>query len=507
MRLISTCLIISVFYTGIALAQPFAYIANRDSNDVSVIDILTNIVIATVDVKRGLKSGNPEGVEVSPDGEFVYVTNFVGGYVSVIQTSDNTVLTTVDVDGEPSGLAVTPSGDFVYVASFLRGSVSVIQTSDNTVVANVHVGGQAFAVAMTPDGNFAYVTNIISNKVSVIRTSDNTVVDTVDIVGETTGVAVTPNGDFVYVANETFNNIFVIQTSDNTVLGTVDVGDTPTGVAVTPDGNFVYVTNAVSNNVSVIQTSDNTVVDTVNVGDAPFGVAVTPDGHFVYVANSGSNNVSVIQTSDNTVVDVVLVGSAPSTLGLFITPNGQDKLVDVNIDKASNIPNRIRRGRESTITYFISLESTGSETARDVLVTDMLPEGSVFEPDMSSENCEQLRGVPNTVECIVGDLASGETAFLDITISIVCEEDVLNQAIVEFLDSEGETRLKDSNVWTVRCRSGSSSSCSIAKNPPEVRGVAFTSIAMLLIPAFIIGARRLKRKRNKCTKKQGNFKL
>jgi len=75
----------------------------------------------------------------------------------------------------------------------------------------------------------------------------------------------------------------------------------------------------------------------------------------------------------------------------------------VTIDKASNIPNRIRRGRESTITYFIFLESTGDETARDVIVTDMLPEGSVFEPDLSSDNCELLVGA-NTVECVVGNL-------------------------------------------------------------------------------------------------------
>ena len=183
------------------------------------------------------------------------------------------------------------------------------------------------------------------------------------------------------------------------------------------------------------------------------------------------------------------VGSFPVSLGLFITPMRQDTLADVTIDKASDVPNRIRRGRESTITYFIFLESTGSDTARNVVVTDMLPEGSVFEPDMSSENCELLVGA-NTVECTVGDLTPGGTAFLDIAISIVCEEDVLNQAVVEFLDGQGETRLKDSNVWTVRCTSSGSSSCSVANAPVEGKGVALASLAILLISAFIIGVRR-----------------
>ena len=60
-------------------------------------------------------------------------------------------------------------------------NVSVIQTSDNTVVATVAVGVSPVGVAVTPDGAFAYVTNAVSNTVSVIRISDNTVVDTVAV--------------------------------------------------------------------------------------------------------------------------------------------------------------------------------------------------------------------------------------------------------------------------------------------------------------------------------------
>ncbi len=45
---------------------------------------------------------------------------------------------------------MTPDDDFVYVANLLSNNVSVIQTSDNTVVDTVAVGDQPTVVAVTP---------------------------------------------------------------------------------------------------------------------------------------------------------------------------------------------------------------------------------------------------------------------------------------------------------------------------------------------------------------------
>ena len=53
-----------------AAADPFAYVANFFSHNVSVIDTATNTVVATVGV-----SIVPAGVAVTPDGAFAYVAN------------------------------------------------------------------------------------------------------------------------------------------------------------------------------------------------------------------------------------------------------------------------------------------------------------------------------------------------------------------------------------------------------------------------------------------------
>ena len=77
---------------ALAAAAPFAYIANSNSDTVSVIDTASNTVTATVAVGT-----QPFGVAVNPAGTRVYVTNLSSNTVSVIDTASNTVVATVAV--------------------------------------------------------------------------------------------------------------------------------------------------------------------------------------------------------------------------------------------------------------------------------------------------------------------------------------------------------------------------------------------------------------------------
>jgi len=102
------------------------YVANSESNNVSVIDTATNKVIATVPV-----GSRPRGVAVTPDGTKVYVANSKSNNVSVIDTVTNTVTSRVNVGSRPKGVAVTPDGKKVYVANHKSKNISVIDTEDN----------------------------------------------------------------------------------------------------------------------------------------------------------------------------------------------------------------------------------------------------------------------------------------------------------------------------------------------------------------------------------------
>ena len=96
------------------------YVANRGSNDLSVIDGAGNTVVATVAVGTG-----PYDVTVNPNtNRAVYVTNENTNNVSVIDGASNTVVATVPVGNAPSHVGVNPSTN-----PHLRGELSAATAS------------------------------------------------------------------------------------------------------------------------------------------------------------------------------------------------------------------------------------------------------------------------------------------------------------------------------------------------------------------------------------------
>ncbi len=296
---------------------PFAYVANINSNTVSVINLPTSTVANTITVGSG-----PWGVAVSPDQTQVYVSNNHGNNVSVINTASNTVAATIPVQSSPFGVAFTPDATEAYVVNGSSNSVSVINTASQTVVATVPVQQSPVGVAMalTSNGSFAYVTNSASNSVSVIAVSSSAVVQTIPVGSGPRWVAVAPNSSLAYVENAGSNTVSVISVATNTVTATIPVGISPFGAAFTPDSSLAYVVNSASNTVSVIDTATSSVIATVARFSNPVHVALSSDGSSAYVTNLNANNVSVIATASNTITGTVTVGSAPIDIAIAAAP-------------------------------------------------------------------------------------------------------------------------------------------------------------------------------------------
>lgn len=230
--------------TGIAVSPDgeYIYIANDVSEDVSVINISTGNEYKTVDIGT-----DPYGIAVSPDGATVYVTDEALNQVHKIDTSNPTTPTyngvSINVGTGPRGIAVDPSGTYVVVANSTTANVSIITTSDDSVIATIPVGTNPFGVAMHPGGGIAYVTNTGDDTVSVINlellaVSDTTVDNDPFNPDGPQGISVVPDGSYIYVVNNTSQTVNRIDTSDNTVEDTISTGvglfDSPVGF-----GNFI----------------------------------------------------------------------------------------------------------------------------------------------------------------------------------------------------------------------------------------------------------------------------
>lgn len=147
----------------------------------------TNAVVATIVV--GLDS---YGVKVRPDGARAYVADFNSNTVSVIDTASNTVVATIPVGDGPYGITFLPDGSRAYVSNYDGHSVSVIDTASNTVVATIAVGNGPLDLAARADGARVFVASRGPGTISVIDTSTNTVLTTISGLSSPQGLAIWP---------------------------------------------------------------------------------------------------------------------------------------------------------------------------------------------------------------------------------------------------------------------------------------------------------------------------
>ncbi|MBK8921482.1 MAG: gliding motility-associated C-terminal domain-containing protein [Saprospirales bacterium] len=299
-------------------AAGHAYITNNTSNTVSMVELGTNTIAATIPV-----ANSPIGVSVNPDGSRVYISH-ESNIVSVIDAASNTVLTTVSVGGNPFGLVVSPDGSKVYVTNGTVNNIAVIDAATNTVSATIPLGAITRGITCHPDGARLYAA--MGNNVHVINTITNTLITSIPHpLRNTYGLRVLPDGSRIYVACSNSNDVSVIDATTNAIIANIPVGNAPSGVAISPDGSRVYVANENGSSVSVIDPATNTVLATVPVGTSglagPIGISVTPDGKFIYVANILEDLVSVIDAATNTEIATIPTGISPIAFGNFITPN------------------------------------------------------------------------------------------------------------------------------------------------------------------------------------------
>lgn len=211
-------LLIATFSSHSAQAQPIslpatiAYVVNTLSDSVSVIDTSTNMLIDTIPVGDG-----PQRVVFSPDGTWAYVTNQLDDTVSVIDTFTSIE---IDVDGDssngmtriavgdgPFGIDVSPDGTRVYVGNEFSGDMSVIDTSTNSVIATIDLqisGPSQRTPAVTPDGTEVWIgVGADTNTIKRFAVSDNALLPTIgSIIGGAVRLEFLPDGTSAFAQNQ-----------------------------------------------------------------------------------------------------------------------------------------------------------------------------------------------------------------------------------------------------------------------------------------------------------------
>nr|WP_325178120.1 beta-propeller fold lactonase family protein [Pantoea sp. 1B4] len=162
-----------------------------------------------------------QGIKISPDGKTVYVTNFKGDKITLVDA------VTGDIRGEITGfsklraISVSADGRTLYAANSGSNTIAVVDTQKHVITATIPVGQDPYGAALTPDNRYVYSGNLGDNSLSVIDTAAGKVVSTVTgLDAPRQAIVFNKDGTRAWVLNKDLS-IAVVDLKKNRVMATI----------------------------------------------------------------------------------------------------------------------------------------------------------------------------------------------------------------------------------------------------------------------------------------------
>ena len=218
------------------------------------------------------------GMAVHPGTGKLYVCNEATDETWVLDSKTLTLERSIRVGEHPPSCVLGADRQHLYVSNWGGRTVSIVDTEKGRRVRDIAVGLRPNDMAMAPDGRL-FVACAGDNTVHVIQTRT----------AETAEPEASPTRRLPEGSRE------IISTS---LYPDSPEGSTPNGVAVSPNGRTLFVANADNNCVMVVDISNSiseearkhresvsVVEGFIPVGWYPSAVAVSPDNQTLFVAN------------------------------------------------------------------------------------------------------------------------------------------------------------------------------------------------------------------------------
>jgi YVTN family beta-propeller protein len=260
------------------------YVANDGDGTVSVLDGVSDAVVATVRIGR-----QPYSIAADSVTGKVFVTHTFGDGTSMIDGATNKV--TDLKTGAVDLIAINSRTGTVYLLGY-GGGVKVLDEATQKFVEQ-DLGRHAWGLTLDDSSGTVYVTRIENADLASVKTanSESLILHAGAI---PCAIAVNAKAKLLYVANNGDNSVSVVDATSGHTNATIVVGDHPKGIAFDSDRNLVYVANTLGNSVTVIDADKNKVLATLPAGKSPYALAVVPGSSKLYVANESDDEASTV---------------------------------------------------------------------------------------------------------------------------------------------------------------------------------------------------------------------
>jgi YVTN family beta-propeller protein len=319
--------------------SPRVYVASQEAASITVIDVATNKVVATVDLQKLGFAANakPHHIVVEPDGSYWYVSLIAAGRVLKF-SYDNELVGQAEFE-VPGMLALHPTEDLLFVGRSMAAvnppqSIGIIRRSDMEIEEVATFFPRPHAIAVDPRGGYVYTGSLAVNQIATIDIESQGV-ELTDVPGDNhvfVQFAISQDGTrLVSTAQQTSKLLVFDSTEPNSLklLRTVDVNRAPWHPVFSPDGHYLYFGNQGANTVTIVDTGTWSVAGVIE-GEGlaePHGSAVSPDGKYLYISNHNMKGdyksphgavgtVVVIDLDARKIVKVIEVGIYGAGMGL-----------------------------------------------------------------------------------------------------------------------------------------------------------------------------------------------
>ncbi|HZT29873.1 MAG TPA: lactonase family protein [Bryobacteraceae bacterium] len=274
-----------------------AFTVNRATGDLTPVNVVSS------------HGAGPAHISVAGSGNYVLVSNYGGGTISVIPFDPNTGALGAATDVE------TLSGPL--------GPLHPVEAPFGSFAISGHDAHHAHMAATDPSGKWVIGTDLGGDRIYVWQfntTSGTLTPANPPSIAASLGAgprhfAFHPNGRWCYIINEEASSLAFMQfdpvsgsLQPQQILSTLPMGFLGTNytseVAVSADGNFVYGANRLHDTIAVFSINSTgglaLLGETSTGGDYPRSFGIEPSGSYMYVLNQRSDNIGILKIDRTT---------------------------------------------------------------------------------------------------------------------------------------------------------------------------------------------------------------
>lgn len=263
---------------------------------IGVIDVSQKKLVRRIQARKEAKQGDsdkdkdkdddpvisdPEQFDITKDGSRLIISNEDDASVSILDIKSEKVLATIAVTKEPEGVTLDSANKFAYVTCEEQGEIHAIDIQTLKHAGMVKVGARPRTIAIMPDGMHAYVPSETEGEIHKIKLqplAPDKVIKTPGLTPEQKirpmGTTLSADGKRLFVTTGHGGAVLVIDTTTDAIVKYIDVGKRPWGIALSPDGKKLYTANGLSNDITIVNTDTYEVIKRIKVDAKPWGIAV-----------------------------------------------------------------------------------------------------------------------------------------------------------------------------------------------------------------------------------------